>query len=165
MCIRDSHDAIEFLCNEGLSVNEADAMGRTPLHYAAAGNHLLAVRALLRRGAKVNAQTKGGDTPLIKAIEKGNMTIVNELLEHLANPHIVNKQGKTAEKIGGFFGNKIPDYAKAREVTRKEMRSLLVYLNMAKVCPFNEIEQATICLLYTSPSPRDLSTSRMPSSA
>ena len=26
-------------------------------------------------------------------------------------------------------------------------------------------EQARICLLYTSPSPRDLSTSRMPSSA
>ena len=27
------------------------------------------------------------------------------------------------------------------------------------------IEDLTICLLYTSPSPRDLSTSRMPSSA
>ena len=29
---------------------------------------------------------------------------------------------------------------------------------------FNEI-QSLVCLLYTSPSPRDLSTSRMPSSA
>ena len=28
-----------------------------------------------------------------------------------------------------------------------------------------QIEQGTVCLLYTSPSPRDLSTSRMPSSA
>ena len=28
-----------------------------------------------------------------------------------------------------------------------------------------EIKQVVICLLYTSPSPRDLSTSRMPSSA
>ena len=28
-----------------------------------------------------------------------------------------------------------------------------------------KVEQAYICLLYTSPSPRDLSTSRMPSSA
>ena len=27
------------------------------------------------------------------------------------------------------------------------------------------VEQLTNCLLYTSPSPRDLSTSRMPSSA
>ena len=29
----------------------------------------------------------------------------------------------------------------------------------------NILEQQKICLLYTSPSPRDLSTSRMPSSA
>ena len=29
----------------------------------------------------------------------------------------------------------------------------------------NDLERFTICLLYTSPSPRDLSTSRMPSSA
>ena len=30
---------------------------------------------------------------------------------------------------------------------------------------FDDITQSSICLLYTSPSPRDLSTSRMPSSA
>ena len=29
----------------------------------------------------------------------------------------------------------------------------------------NEVQRPAICLLYTSPSPRDLSTSRMPSSA
>ena len=31
--------------------------------------------------------------------------------------------------------------------------------------PFNYKQISKICLLYTSPSPRDLSTSRMPSSA
>eukprot|EP00831_Metopus_contortus_P059254 TRINITY_DN51245_c0_g1_i2.p2 TRINITY_DN51245_c0_g1~~TRINITY_DN51245_c0_g1_i2.p2 ORF type:complete len:124 (+),score=22.58 TRINITY_DN51245_c0_g1_i2:98-469(+) len=31
--------------------------------------------------------------------------------------------------------------------------------------PFSDIDIITTCLLYTSPSPRDLSTSRMPSSA
>ena len=30
---------------------------------------------------------------------------------------------------------------------------------------YDEVENFKICLLYTSPSPRDLSTSRMPSSA
>ena len=30
---------------------------------------------------------------------------------------------------------------------------------------FDVREQSSVCLLYTSPSPRDLSTSRMPSSA
>ena len=42
------------------------------------------------------------------------------------------------------------------------------YISIATLIP-NELEELTklarICLLYTSPSPRDLSTSRMPSSA
>ena len=33
------------------------------------------------------------------------------------------------------------------------------------LAPFRSILQSILCLLYTSPSPRDLSTSRMPSSA
>ena len=35
----------------------------------------------------------------------------------------------------------------------------------AEGCSREAFEEAGICLLYTSPSPRDLSTSRMPSSA
>ena len=38
-------------------------------------------------------------------------------------------------------------------------------ISIAKVYPEESDIQAFICLLYTSPSPRDLSTSRMPSSA
>ena len=34
-----------------------------------------------------------------------------------------------------------------------------------QVCLANDWDSFRICLLYTSPSPRDLSTSRMPSSA
>ena len=41
----------------------------------------------------------------------------------------------------------------------------LVYYDYLHRARLGEIEQATHCLLYTSPSPRDLSTSRMPSSA
>ena len=37
-----------------------------------------------------------------------------------------------------------------------------VYIGEKKV---NGVPQKNVCLLYTSPSPRDLSTSRMPSSA
>ena len=39
------------------------------------------------------------------------------------------------------------------------------YLNMLAHLGAAGIKQSKICLLYTSPSPRDLSTSRMPSSA
>ena len=36
---------------------------------------------------------------------------------------------------------------------------------LTKIKKFSNNKKNTICLLYTSPSPRDLSTSRMPSSA
>ena len=45
---------------------------------------------------------------------------------------------------------------------RLECRSLLMQLRISSE---RGDEQLHLCLLYTSPSPRDLSTSRMPSSA
>ena len=41
------------------------------------------------------------------------------------------------------------------------LRTILI----TALCGINKKEEAKSCLLYTSPSPRDLSTSRMPSSA
>ena len=42
----------------------------------------------------------------------------------------------------------------------------LIFSRKAEKTPKRDAEwEAYICLLYTSPSPRDLSTSRMPSSA
>ena len=38
------------------------------------------------------------------------------------------------------------------------------YLQKETIIP-NDVDEPVFCLLYTSPSPRDLSTSRMPSSA
>ena len=44
--------------------------------------------------------------------------------------------------------------------------ALEIHMENDKAAPFGSgMEQADLCLLYTSPSPRDLSTSRMPSSA
>ena len=39
------------------------------------------------------------------------------------------------------------------------------YLNIPRIIAAGEITNADACLLYTSPSPRDLAVSRMPSSA
>ena len=40
-----------------------------------------------------------------------------------------------------------------------------IFFNPADIASAVPDEKAYLCLLYTSPSPRDLSTSRMPSSA
>ena len=50
--------------------------------------------------------------------------------------------------VGDSLGSVLYNYKSTREVTLNTM-----------------IEHSKSCLLYTSPSPRDLSTSRMPSSA
>ena len=49
----------------------------------------------------------------------------------------------------------------------RNLEHRLQYLDDAQThtLPPNEADQLVVCLLYTSPSPRDLSTSRMPSSA
>ena len=45
------------------------------------------------------------------------------------------------------------------------IRAILINSGQANACTEDFGIQHTCCLLYTSPSPRDLSTSRMPSSA
>ena len=64
-------------------------------------------------------------------------------MSHSMDGPIIALQGVLAVVLSGYFGRKI--HAKA--------------FALAKMGATN------ICLLYTSPSPRDLSTSRMPSSA
>ena len=45
--------------------------------------------------------------------------------------------------------------------TKEEMKEVMDMLHLSHLCEQNN----TLCLLYTSPSPRDISGSRMPSSA
>ena len=67
-------------------------------------------------------------------------------------------------------------YVSYREEIDTRMRRVLEHTHFVMGPEIEELEQAlaarvsvahaiTTCLLYTSPSPRDLSTSRMPSSA
>ena len=51
------------------------------------------------------------------------------------------------------------------EITRAEEAEDLAPLNQIKVLSFKDKGEWTFCLLYTSPSPRDATLSRMPSSA
>ncbi|KAI8139067.1 ankyrin repeat-containing domain protein, partial [Fennellomyces sp. T-0311] len=63
---RGSFHAIQYLLdNKKASVNDVDAQGITPLHYAALNNHDVCAKYLIDRGAVVDQP--GGDlkaTPL-----------------------------------------------------------------------------------------------------
>ena len=47
----------------------------------------------------------------------------------------------------------------------RHLQRTRLLLHIVDLAPFDNVDPVKDCLLYTSPSPRDLSTSRMPSSA
>ena len=51
------------------------------------------------------------------------------------------------------------------KATAKRLKGARIFMDMVSVTGTENLMMAATCLLYTSPSPRDLSTSRMPSSA
>ena len=73
-------------------------------------------------------------------------------------PIISGCDGPT-ERISCFADRLIQPMAQQQESHLKDSKDFINFIENTKL-PKN-----TICLLYTSPSPRDLSTSRMPSSA
>ena len=87
----------------------------------------------------------------IRLDKKGAVEAVETDQEVLISKCVVNCAGVWAPEIGNMVGIDIP--------IKPRQGQLLV---AEKTFP---VGKRKICLLYTSPSPRDLSTSRMPSSA
>ncbi len=94
-CRRGDLDTVIALVHKKPNlVTHADNIGITPLHRAAAGNHLKLVRFLLSRGASVNAVDKYLDSPLKKAAYGGHVDVVNELVLNGADINHADQSGK-----------------------------------------------------------------------
>jgi len=78
------------LLNAKYPVNRFDDLGKTPLHYAAASEHLNVVDLLLRHGANVNAHDDRviGNTPLADVSETCSCEMAQRLLNAGADPTI-----------------------------------------------------------------------------
>ena len=61
--------------------------------------------------------------------------------------------------LSDYFENKIP------QLDQQPLRPVWTNIKQSKQKKRKEEEEALVCLLYTSPSPRDAHRSRMPSSA
>ena len=71
-------------------VNRFDELGKTPLHYAVAGEHMAVVDALLRAGANVNARDErvAGGTPLGEYAGSCSYAMARRLIDAGADPTI-----------------------------------------------------------------------------
>lgn len=83
---RGDDAAIRTLLNQGANAEARCTKGATPLHYAAAGGHMQAVRALAQQlgGTQeaVDVQDHEGSTPLHHAAREGQVTSLMALLAY-----------------------------------------------------------------------------------
>src|SRR5690348_6759492 len=75
-------------------VNQADARGNTPLHYAAAFGSVDAVKQLIKAHAEVNAKNAMNATPLILGASQPEK--IKLLLAAGADPNVTTNAGRTA---------------------------------------------------------------------
>jgi ankyrin repeat protein len=72
-------DIVELLVKHGADVNKPNAIGSTPLHYAASGNSEHIIRFLLKHGADKTVKNQSGSTPKDLAVHNGHDRIAEML--------------------------------------------------------------------------------------
>jgi uncharacterized protein len=99
---------VEELIEQGFDVNEPDANGFTPLHFAAQAHALDATGILLDHGANIYAVNRFGNPPILVAMStaRGRTEEIKLLRDKGADINLKNNYGTSAidlvRKIGNF---------------------------------------------------------------
>ena len=83
------------LLQTGLSLDTADADGRTPLYYADQGGHVEVVRLLLSSSSEINRADVDGSTPMHAAAGAGHLQVVVLLMDDGCGMDLPDKSGAT----------------------------------------------------------------------
>jgi uncharacterized protein len=89
----------------GADVNQAQADGSTPLHWAAYRVDRELLNTLLKKGARANVLNKYGASPLAEAVKVANLEMAGMLLEAGADANAANEDGQTPLMLAARTGN------------------------------------------------------------
>lgn len=96
---------ISLLLTAGVSPDEQDATGWTPLMYAAWHGHTTTARELVHRGANVNTKNTAGGTALMVAAMNGHTAIAQTLWEKGADINVRDAKGWTPLMYAAWNGH------------------------------------------------------------
>ncbi|XP_071533218.1 uncharacterized protein [Panulirus ornatus] len=96
LCVENNDlDMVQLLVELGVSINQGDSGGLTPLHIACTHGYPHLARLLIKARANVNARTHQGHTPLHLAALRGSQALVELLLSHGAVVDVTDVDGCT----------------------------------------------------------------------
>jgi hypothetical protein len=87
-------EAVSYILQTGVDINELDEYGFTYLIEAAIANDYEIAKLLIEYGANVNLQDMTGGTPLHWAVENNNIKLCELLLKQRANPNAYTFSGQ-----------------------------------------------------------------------
>ncbi|KAG2450834.1 hypothetical protein HYH02_004668 [Chlamydomonas schloesseri] len=113
-------EAVEDFIAIGKDLNEADAQGRTALHYAVAYDHPIIAKMLVDEGANLEARDSLNNTPLHYAAGYGRVGLARMLLDAGSDKTVQNNTGKTPIDLAKLDGRN-PVNADAELIKRLEL--------------------------------------------
>ena len=103
--LRGALEAVRFLVEEGVSKDDGDTRGVTPLIYTSLNGHFSVVQYLLEQGADKDKATNDDATPLFAAAQEGHLPVVQYLLEQGADKDKAMNDGATPLYIAAQNGH------------------------------------------------------------
>ena len=102
---RGNLEVVQYLLDNGASINLQDDLGRVALIEAAIIGNLPVVECLLNKGAEVNVQNANKKTALMLAASRRHLEIVKYLVAKKADVNVQDKLGMTALMLASGNGH------------------------------------------------------------